>query len=53
LLTAEQKANLDELAKKIMKSRNKDLMKNRERITANTVLRAMLDNFLSIVKMLK
>jgi hypothetical protein len=50
LLTLEQKDGLDELAKKIMKSRAKDSTEIRERITANTILRALLDNFLLITK---
>lgn len=49
LLTEEQKAGLDRLAKKIMRYRspNKQKNSNRERITTNTLLRALVDNFLS------
>ncbi|CAF23758.1 hypothetical protein [Candidatus Protochlamydia amoebophila] len=48
LLTAEQKEGLDQVAKKIMKFRSRDLKGNdsKERITANTLMRALIDIFL-------
>ena len=48
LLTSEQKEGLDRVAKKLMKHRSKELKgnENKERITANTLIRALIDNFL-------
>ena len=48
LLTPEQKAGLDVVAKKIMKYRAKDLKGQdaKERITSNTIIRALIDRFL-------
>jgi hypothetical protein len=48
LLTTEQKDGLDRIAKKIMRHRAKEIkgQDNRERITANTLIRALIDNFL-------
>jgi hypothetical protein len=50
LLTAEQKEGLDRVAKKLMKYRGRLLKKKSEseRITANTLLRALVYNFLQI-----
>jgi Zn-dependent oligopeptidase len=48
LLTTEQKEGLDRVARKLMKHRSK-FLKNKsdsERITANTIIRALIDNFL-------
>jgi len=48
LLTTEQKEGLDRVAKKIMKYRSRDLKghESKERITANTLIRALIDIFL-------
>jgi mannitol/fructose-specific phosphotransferase system IIA component (Ntr-type) len=48
LLTPEQKEGLDRVAKRIMKHRANELKKqdNRERITANTLIRALVQAFL-------
>lgn len=50
LLTTEQKEGLDRVAKKIMKYRSRDLKGNdsKERITANTLIRALIENFLTL-----
>ncbi len=50
LLTTEQKEGLDRVAKKLMKYRSKDLKGNesKERITANTLMRALIENFLDM-----
>lgn len=50
LLTAEQKEGLDRVAKKVMKFRSRDLKGNdsKERITANTLIRALVENFLRL-----
>lgn len=47
LLTSKQKEGLDRVAKRIMKQRA-DLTKreDKERITANTIIRSLIDNFL-------
>ena len=49
LLTSEQKEGLDRVAKKLMKYRSRDLKgdENKERITANVLIRALVENFLS------
>ena len=49
LLTTEQKEGLDRVAKKIMKYRSRDLkgIDAKERITANMLIRALVENFLS------
>ena len=49
LLTTEQKEGLDRVAKKLMKYRSRDLKgdENKERITANVLIRALVENFLS------
>jgi hypothetical protein len=48
LLTGSQKEGLDRIAKKLMKFRSKQLKGNeeKERITANTLIRALIENFL-------
>ena len=48
LITAQQRDAIEEFAKKIMRSRTskKTAANKRERITANTVLRALLDIFI-------
>lgn len=47
LLTTEQKDGLDRVAKRIMKQRANVIKgHNKERITANTIIRALIDNFL-------
>jgi hypothetical protein len=47
LLTTEQKEGLDRIAKRIMKFRSKEIKgQEKERITANTLIRALVDNFL-------
>lgn len=48
LLTTKQKEGLDRVAKKIMKYRSRDLKGNdsKERITANTLIRSLIENFL-------
>lgn len=48
LLSEEEKEGLDKLSKKIMKYRAKDTRgkKEKERITANTIIRALIDNLL-------
>lgn len=48
LLTTEQKEGLDRVAKKLMKFRSNQLkgIEEKERITANTILRSLIDNFL-------
>lgn len=48
LLTTEQKEGLDRVAKKIMKFRSKELKghESKERITANTLIRSLIDLFL-------
>lgn len=48
LLTSEQKDGLDKIAKSIMKYRVKSgtSTADRERITANTIVRALIDNLL-------
>ncbi len=50
LLTTEQKIGLDRIAKNIMKFRSKELKGNdeKERITANTLIRALVENLISI-----
>lgn len=50
LLTTEQKEGLDRVAKKIMKNRSKELKgkEDKERITANTLIRALVTKFLSL-----
>lgn len=49
LMTAEQKKGLDSVAKRIMKNRATATKGNadKERITANTLMRALIDNFLA------
>lgn len=48
LLTQKQKEGLDAIAKKLMKhrSKNADKAENRERITANMLIRGLIDNLL-------
>lgn len=48
LLTEEQKDGLDRLARKLMKFRVRETKGNptKERITANTIIRALIDNLL-------
>lgn len=48
LLTEQQKVGLDSVAKKIMKHRAKFTKRSqdKERITTNTLIRALIDNFL-------
>lgn len=55
LLTTEQKEGLDRVAKKIMKYRSRDLKGNdsKERITANTLIRGLIENFLALEGALK
>lgn len=50
LLTTDQKSGLDKVAKKLMKYRSNTLRGNdeKERITANTLIRALIENFLSL-----
>lgn len=50
LLTSEQKEGLDRIAKKLMKYRSKELKgkDNKERITANMLIRALIENFLHV-----
>ena len=50
LLTSEQKEGLDRIAKKIMKFRSKVLKgeSEKERITANMLMRALINNFLQM-----
>jgi len=50
LLTTEQKEGLDRVAKKIMKYRSRNLKGNesKERITANTLIRGLIENFLAL-----
>lgn len=50
LLTSDQKEGLDRIAKKLMKYRSKQLkgLDNKERITANTLIRSLIDNFLEL-----
>lgn len=50
LLTTEQKSGLDRIAKKIMKFRSSKLKGNddKERITANTLIRALVENLISL-----
>ncbi len=49
LLSTEQKDGLDRIAKKIMKHRAKESKgMEKERITTNTLIRALVDNFLEI-----
>lgn len=50
LLTTDQKDGLDRVAKKIMKHRSKQLKgrDGKERITANTLIRALIDHFLEL-----
>lgn len=50
LLTTDQKDGLDRVAKKIMKRRSKQLKvsDNKERITTNTLIRALVNHFLEI-----
>jgi hypothetical protein len=51
LLTSEQKDAMDELAKKIMRYRSQKggVHEERERITSNSIFRALMDNFLAKV----
>ena len=51
LLTPEQKDCIDDMARKIMRFRQKAKipLDEKERITANSVVRALLDNFMSQV----
>jgi hypothetical protein len=55
LLTTEQKEGLDRVAKKLMKFRAKDLKgrDDKERITANTLIRALVENFLNLEDMMQ
>lgn len=55
LLTTEQKEGLDRVAKKLMKFRSKDLKTkdDRERITTNTIIRSLIENFLKKEEMLE
>lgn len=50
LLTSEQKEGLDRVAKKLMKFRSKALKgeNEKERITANTLMRALINKFLQM-----
>lgn len=50
LLTTKQKEGLDRVSKKIMKYRSRNLKGNdsKERITANTLIRALIENFLTL-----
>ncbi len=50
LLSTEQKEGLDRVAKKLMKFRSNQLrgIEEKERITANTILRSLIDNFLEL-----
>lgn len=50
LLSTEQKEGLDRVAKKLMKFRSNELrgIEEKERITANTILRSLIDNFLCL-----
>lgn len=51
LLEPEQKEALDRISKSIMKYRSNALKgnDNKERITANTLIRALIDNFVQVV----
>lgn len=55
LLTSEQRDAIDELAKKLMRHRSqkRELSESRERITSNSVFRALISNFLERVGMLE
>lgn len=55
LLTTEQKEGLDRVARKIMKFRAIELKgkDDKERITANTLIRALIENFLRTEESLK
>lgn len=55
LLTPEQKEGLDRIARKIMKFRSKQLkgVDTKERITANTVIRALVENLLEREELLQ
>lgn len=55
LMTEEQKRGLDDVAKRVMKHRSAATKGNadKERITANTLLRALIDNFLAHEKELQ
>lgn len=50
LLTSDQKNGLDQIAKKLMKYRSRELkgIEEKERITANTIIRALIENFLKV-----
>ena len=55
LMTADQKEGLDRIAKKLMKHRSKVLKgkDDKERITANTIMRAIIENFLKHENMME
>ena len=54
LLTTNQKDGLDRIAKRIMKQRSKEQKGiEKERITANTIMRALIDNFLEVEEFIK
>jgi hypothetical protein len=50
LLSEEQKEGLDRVARQIMRFRSQKLkgVDNKERITANTLIRALIENFLEV-----
>jgi hypothetical protein len=54
LMTNTQKDAIDDLARKLMRLRSHEVnpKEERERITANTIFRALLDNFLSRIDLL-
>lgn len=55
LISSEQRDAIDKLSKKIMRHRSKDteLSKSRERITSNSLFRALVTNFLERVDSLQ
>lgn len=55
LLTSEQKDTLDDIARKLMRFRSNALVgkEERERITANTICRALLDNVIDRIDSLE
>lgn len=54
LITSEQKDAVDDLARQIMRFRSqvKKTVGEKERITSNTIIRALLDNFIAHVSSL-
>jgi hypothetical protein len=55
LLTSEQKDQMDDLARKLMRFRNKGggSLDDKERITANSVVRVILDNVIERIDLLE